>query len=195
MMLGTSEAWSTIRLSHRQSDPSLLYCKLTDFMIHYHFWNKSNPRILKMIRDICCILKLLRFCEGKMSYLKIFWGIIPHSVFIKFKDWNLKQLLCLVKSTYIWIIFLIICNAKMHSNFWTKFENYCHSVWRESLKSTLLAAGPGFVLPYYTRVPRAEVFLVVAVTYKVQWKWQMMILYKLVFLYIEIISKWFLEGF
>ena len=61
------------------------------------------------------------------------------------------------------IRFLIICNAKMHSNFWTKFENYCHSVRRESLKSTLLAAGPGFVLPYYTRVPRAEEFFAVAV--------------------------------
>ena len=61
------------------------------------------------------------------------------------------------------IRFLIICNAKMHSNFWTKFENYCHSVRREFLKSTLLAAGPGFVLPYYTRVPRAEEFFAVAV--------------------------------
>ena len=32
IILGTSDSWSTIRLYHRPSQPSVLYCRLTDFL-------------------------------------------------------------------------------------------------------------------------------------------------------------------
>ena len=45
-MLGTSDTWSTVRLSHR---PSLLYCKLTDFRID------SWPKIDVLKGNYCLV--------------------------------------------------------------------------------------------------------------------------------------------
>ena len=46
IMLGTSDAWSTIRLSNRHSDPAWIYLRLTDLKIAWQFLARKSSKPL-----------------------------------------------------------------------------------------------------------------------------------------------------
>ena len=49
IILGTSDAWSTIRLSNRPSDPAWIYLRLTDFLLKRPFYIEPKPENIQNI--------------------------------------------------------------------------------------------------------------------------------------------------
>ena len=74
IILGTSDAWSTIRLSNRPSDPAWIYLRLTDFWCLVRGdWSQSEKRS-EIKPPLANILQISQILIQNLSCDGIFFG-------------------------------------------------------------------------------------------------------------------------